>query len=106
MPVRKYLTVHRPIRKKATDNIVGWEILPGAEKVEVWDLVTGEQQTVSDAGTGKVVGFHVRFLVGVARGCRVTFLSDLYSVIRVSDSPRLQGLELLCEPIEKTAAAR
>lgn len=42
--------------------------------------------------------FHINFMDGVTRGCRVTYLGENFMVLGVSDSARLRGLELRCAP--------
>lgn len=56
--------------------------------------------TVEIAGVppSKRFYFHISFVDGIAPGNRVTYLSQHFSVLEVSDSNRLQGLELGCEP--------
>ena len=49
--------------------------------------------------------FHVAFLGGLARGNRVTYLGQHFNVLEISDSKRLVGLELICEPASEGSAS-
>lgn len=79
-----------------------WRVVPNCEKLAVWDYLT---MTAIDDGTGqeeKRFVFHVPFVQGVRKGSRVTYLGNHFTVLNVSDSKRLVGLELSCESESET----
>ena len=73
-----------------------WETVPGAGKVVVLDTVAGTMTDPTTSLIEEVMGFHIGFIQGIFRGCRVLYLGKDYEVRRVSDSSRLRGLEVLC----------
>ncbi|MEO6395623.1 MAG: hypothetical protein ABIO40_06895 [Devosia sp.] len=79
-----------------------WHTIPNGFRVRVWemsmaDAVAGDSDA-SDS-SGKRFIFHIGHLPHVARGSRVTYLGTKLSVLSVSDSTRLLGLELRCGPL-------
>ena len=84
--VERFIRIERPVPK-------GWHTIPLGEKVRVWESSSAE----ADNGS-RLAYFHIAFLDGLARGNRVTYLGQHFSVLEISDSKRLVGLELRCEP--------
>jgi hypothetical protein len=82
------------------DGAPEWRTLPNANRVRVWDVanVDALPEDGAAAGSPRRFIFHIAYLDGVARGCRVTYMGSRFAVLTVSDSTRLRGLELRCAP--------
>lgn len=72
----------------------GWHTIPLGDRVKVWEKAQAE----ADDGSLRIL-FHIAFLEGVGRGQRVTYLGQTFTLLEVSDSKRLVGLELRCAAI-------
>lgn len=80
---------------------VEWRTLPNAMRVRVWEMANVDalpDEADADANPRRFI-FHIAYLDGVSRGCRVTYMGTNFSVLGVSDSTRLRGLELRCAPV-------
>ena len=71
----------------------GWHTVPLGERVKVWE----KAQAAADDGSLRIL-FHIAYLEGLSRGQRVTYLGQRFTLLEVSDSRRLVGLELRCAP--------
>jgi hypothetical protein len=92
-----FIRIERP--RKAGGTQSPWQVLPLCSKLRVWETSTSETATESAAAEPqRRISFHIPFMEGLARGHRVTYLGGHFTVLRISDSPRLQGLELYCAP--------
>jgi hypothetical protein len=69
-------------------------------RVRVWHMAMADAlaDEVVEAQSPKRFIFHINYLDGVAKGCRVNYLGQTFGVLSVSDSTRLRGLELRCAP--------
>ena len=78
-----------------------WRTLPNGNRVRVWELgnVDALADEVSEDASPKRFIFHIGFMDGITRGCRVIYMGSSFSVLGVSDSTRLRGLELRCVPL-------
>lgn len=78
-----------------------WRTLPNATRVRVWEMgsVDALADEVTEDVSPKRFIFHIGYLDGITRGCRVTYMGTSFSVLGVSDSTRLRGLELRCAPL-------
>ena len=98
--------VERFIRILAMQKIAGrdmgeWRTLPNANRVRVWEMASADalpEEVAEDASPRRII-FHIGYLDGVIRGCRVTYMGTTFTVLGVSDSARLRGLELRCAPL-------
>ena len=98
--------VERFIRIQTMFKVAGrdapeWRTLPNASRVRVWEMANAEalpDEAEEDASPRRFI-FHIGYLDGIARGCRVTYMGTTFSVLGVSDSTRLRGLELRCAPL-------
>lgn len=96
--------VERFIRIQSLSNSPGgegdWKTLPNAFRVRVWHMSQADAlpEEVEPNANPKRFIFHINFLDGVTRGCRVNYLGENFLVLDVSDSTRLRGLELRCAP--------
>lgn len=68
-----------------------WSAVPLGERVRVWETVQAE----AEDGSPRVM-FHIPFLEGLGKGQRVSYLGQHFTLLEVSDSKRLVGLELRC----------
>jgi hypothetical protein len=77
-----------------------WRTLPNANRVRVWDMgnVDALADEAAEDGNSKRFIFHIAYLDGISRGCRVSYMGTNFRVLSVSDSTRLRGLELRCAP--------
>jgi hypothetical protein len=96
--IDRYIRIQNPdgATTSRAQKATGWKTLPNCEKVGVWEYGT---LTAPDEATGvseKRFVFHIGFVDGVRKGSRVTYLGNHFSVLGVSDSTRLIGLELTC----------
>jgi hypothetical protein len=82
--VERFIRIERETKAK-------WGAIPLGEKVRVWETTTA----VVDDGEPRIL-FHIGYLEAVARGQRVKYLGKTFSILEVSDSKRLVGLELNC----------
>lgn len=73
-----------------------WSVVPLGARVRVWETVQAE----AEDGSPRVM-FHIAFMEGLARGQRVSYLGQHFSLLEVSDSKRLVGLELRCAEFAK-----
>jgi hypothetical protein len=75
-----------------------WRTLPNAYRVRVWEMgnVEALADEVTDEASPRRFIFHIAYLEGVARGSRVTYMGTSFTVLDVSDSTHLRGLELTC----------
>lgn len=78
-----------------------WRTLPNASRVRVWEMgnVDALADETADDTTPKRFMFHIAFMDGVSKGCRVSYMGTTFQVLSVSDSTRLRGLELRCAPL-------
>jgi hypothetical protein len=74
-----------------------WVVIPNCGKVAVWELVRGEALDAQNNHT-PFLGFHVDYLDGVTRGCRVSYLGESFQIKSVEDST-IRGMEIICYPI-------
>ena len=86
--------------KAGTRETNSWRVVPNAERLRVWGMSTSDlpEGDVAEGSNSKRMHFHVSFVDGLRRGCRVTYLGVYFSVLGVSDSNRIRGLELQCAP--------
>ncbi len=68
-------------------------------KVPVWDLFQGN--AADDEDMSRIFAFHVPYIDGVDRGCRVSYLGALFDVVSVENSTQLMGLEIGCRPVQE-----
>jgi hypothetical protein len=97
--------VERFIRIQSLVQVPGrdaeWRTLPNAHRVRVWEMANAEAlpgEVADDASPRRFI-FHIAHLDGVVRGCRVSYMGTVFSVLGVSDSTRLRGLEIKCAPV-------
>lgn len=76
-----------------------WKTIPNGQRVKVWENSTAEAIDPVTGSASLRHLFHIRHMPLVARGNRVTYFGQKFRVLDVSDSPKLLGLELLCEPV-------
>ena len=75
-----------------------WVVIPNCDKVAVWELVRGEVLDAQNNHT-PFLRFHVDYLDGVMRGCRVSYLGESFEINSVENST-IRGMEIICHPIE------
>lgn len=95
--VERYIRIQAPALRKGQSQDE-WRTLPNGMRVPVWHMSTADavDEVPAAAPGAKWFIFHINYLDGVTRGCRVTYLGNAFSVVEVSDSTRLRGLELRC----------
>lgn len=97
--MEKHIRIERPARSAAGVKRGEWRTVPNCDRVQVWEVSSATVAEDEASHGGKRIIFHIGFHDGIVRGCRVTYYGDRYDVVEVSDSTRLRGLELRCEPI-------
>ena len=77
-----------------------WRTLPICMRLRVWHMAVADAlpEELDSQSSLKRMIFHVGYVDGVERGCRVSYLGELFTVLSVSDSTRHRGLELRCAP--------
>ena len=98
--VERFIRIQQIFQVPGRDK-VEWRTLPNANRVRVWEMgnVDALADEVAEDASPKRFIFHIGYLDGISRGCRVTYLGSSFSVLDVSDSTRLRGLELRCAPV-------
>lgn len=91
------------LRSNGRAGAASWRTLPNCEKVPVWEYLTLLLPNEETGLEEKRYIFHVRFIDGLRKGARVTWLGGHFTVLGVSDSKRLVGLELSCVPEQMAA---
>jgi hypothetical protein len=84
-----------------------WRALPLGMRVRVWELSVADsvaEETIPGVSNKRYI-FHVPYIEQVIRGCLVTYMGEYFSILSVSDSTRLRGLELRCAPVPLERAA-
>jgi hypothetical protein len=96
--IERYIRIQNPdsAGTSRSQSPRGWKTLPNCEKVSVWEYATLMRPNEETGLAEKRFIFHIGFVDGVRKGSRVTYLGNHFSVLGVSDSTRLVGLELNC----------
>ena len=96
--VERFIRIQSPHRRSGGET--EWRTLPNCMRVRVWHMATADAlpEEVDSTSNLKRMIFHIAYTDGVERGCRVSYLGELFTVLGVSDSTRLRGLELRCAP--------
>ncbi|MEP7241890.1 MAG: hypothetical protein ABI697_13475 [Devosia sp.] len=96
--VERFIRIEAPHAGSGTGG--RWRTLPNAARVLVWDMSIADAlpTETDEAASPKRFIFHINYIDGVTRGCRVSYLGESFVVLGVSDSTRLRGLELRCAP--------
>jgi hypothetical protein len=100
--VERFIRIQHLVQSPGRD--AEWRTLPNANRVRVWEMSNAEalpEEAADDASPRRFI-FHVAYLDGVARGCRVSYMGTVFSVLGVSDSTRLRGIEIKCAPVSTT----
>lgn len=102
--VERFIRIQSQIRKSGEAE-GEWKTLPNGLRVRVWHMSLADAlaEEVAENASGKRFIFHINYIDGVTRGCRVNYLGQTFTVLGVSDSTRLRGLELRCVPDAGTA---
>jgi hypothetical protein len=88
--VGKYIRIDKNV---GTSDRPKWKTVLGCERVEVWETSTATE--VDSSSVLRV--FHIAHHPAVVRGARITYLGRHLDILRVSDSSKLVGIEVLCE---------
>ena len=98
--VERYIRIQSLVRPRGGGE-GHWHTLPNCTRVRVWQMSLADAlaDEVAENASPKRFIFHVSYIDGVQRGCRVTYLGENFLVLGVSDSTRLRGLELRCAPV-------
>jgi hypothetical protein len=102
--VERFLRIQVPRGRDSSAASIGksWHTLANADKVSVLEQLTLMAPNETTGVEEKRFIFHIRFVDGVRRGARITYLGNHFTVLAVSDSKRLVGLELSCVPEVET----
>ncbi len=103
--LEKFIRIQRAQSPGPNTTELDWHTIANCSKLPVRAMAIADTVEADGVPSSKRFYFHIAFVDGIAPGNRVTYLSQLFSVLEVSDSNRLQGLELGCEPIEATSLA-
>jgi hypothetical protein len=97
--VERFIRIQTLFQAPGRDAV--WRTLPNGNRVRVWDMgnVDALPDEAADDSNPRLFIFHIAYLEGVTRGCRVSYMGTSFSVLGVSDSTRLRGLELRCAPL-------
>jgi hypothetical protein len=97
--VERFIRIQSLVRK-SKDDPGEWKTLPNCMRLRVWHMSVADALADELAATAspKRFIFHINYMDGVVRGCRVSYLGKEFAILRVSDSTRLRGLELHCAP--------
>lgn len=97
--VEKFVRIQEPVEIRGKRE-KGWRTIPLGDRVRVWEMVMADAvaDEVEPGFSNKRYIFHVGYLDHVSRGCLVTYMGSKFSVLSVSDSTRLRGLEMRCAP--------
>jgi hypothetical protein len=98
--VERFITIEN-LAKVAGKAERQWRSIPNGFHVRVWEMSTADAllDEIEVGYPNKRLIFHIAFMPGVVRGCRVSYMSEHFNVLGVSDSTRLRGLELRCAPL-------
>jgi hypothetical protein len=94
--IERFIKIQNPDPGRTALGSRGWHTIPNCDRLSIWEqsvLVVHDEDTGLDE---RRFFFHVRFVDGIRKGSRVTFLGNHFSVLTVSDSKRLVGLEICC----------
>ena len=94
--IGKFVRIQNRVSKRPNDTAPSWRTIPNCDRVAVWEVSTVES---ADTASARQFVFHIPYVEGVARGSRVAYLGGQFDVVRTSDSTKLRGLELLCDPL-------
>ena len=103
--VERFIRVENYVKPRGAAH-ARWHTLPNAMRVRVWHMVVADalsEEVAVDESPKRFI-FHINYIDGVAKGCRVNYLGQTFGVLSVADSTRLRGLELQCAPQLETAA--
>ena len=97
--VEKFVRIQQPVEVRGKRE-KGWRTIPLGDRVRVWEMTLADAvaDEVEPSFSNKRYIFHIGFVKHVARGCLVTYMGSHFSVLGVSDSTRLRGLEMRCAP--------
>lgn len=73
--------------------------MPNCEKLRVWETIVASALDREDRPGATLHIFHIGHVAGITKGDRVVYLGTYFSVVGVSASTRMRGLELRCIPI-------
>jgi len=94
--IERFIRIQNPDTR--SDASSPWRTIPNCEKLRVLDYLTfmapNEETTIDEPRSV----FHIHFVEGIRKGSRVIYLGRVFSVLTVSDSKRLVGLEICCMP--------
>ena len=96
MEVGKKVRIEERLIAKGRDAFI-WKTVPNGASIQLWEKHVAEAVNEQNQPALTRHIFHIPFVAGLARGNRVTYLGTKFAVLKVSDSPKLLGLELLCE---------
>ena len=80
-------------------DIPEWRTIPNCEKLRVWETSAANALDPDDRPGSKLHIFHIGHIEGITKGDRVVYPGTYFSVVSVSESTRMRGLELRCTPI-------
>lgn len=104
--VEKFVRIQQPVRVKGKRETT-WRIIPLGERVRVWEMaiVDAVADEVVPGVSNKRYIFHIGFMEHVTTGCLVTYMGSQFTVLGVSNSKRLLGIELRCAPAVQAVKA-
>ncbi|HWA19150.1 MAG TPA: hypothetical protein VG757_09140 [Devosia sp.] len=98
--VGKFVRIQAPVSVRGKRE-VEWHTIPLGDRVSVWEMVLADAvaDEVEPGFSNKRYIFHIGYLERVSRGCLVTYMGSQFTVLSVSESTRLRGLEMRCAPL-------
>ncbi len=98
--VERFIRVQN-LEQRPGKAVAEWRTLPNCYRVRVWEMSVADalaDEAAEDTSPRRFI-FHIGFVDGIVKGSRVAYMGENFSVLGVSDSTRLRGLELRCAPL-------
>ena len=97
--MQKFIRIQRAMAPAPNSAERSWKTVPNCHKVPVWNMSVADTVVSDNERSAKRFYFHTPFVEGIEPGNLVTYLSEHFTVLEVSDSAGVRGLELGCEAV-------
>ncbi len=92
----KFIRIERNV--SGTPDRAIWKLIPNGERIRLLEKISAAPVDAAQGAAMRHI-FHIHHMPGIVRGNRLTYLGLQFRILEISDSPKLLGLELLCEQI-------